>query len=64
MDLKKTDGGVTERSGRIATLLERDTLQEMSTRQQTDNILDCLNGEAKVDNAFIQQCKQTVLLTA
>ena len=57
-------GGVTERSSKLASMLERDTLQEASTRQQTDHLIELVTGDNKVEEAEMNIFKGTMLFTA
>lgn len=64
MDLKMKSGGVTERSSKLVSLLERDTLQEASTRQQTDHLIELATGDSRVEEAEMNVFQGTMLFTA
>ena len=45
---KSADGAMTERTSKFAQLIENDSIQEQSTRQQTDHLLDLITGEGNI----------------
>ena len=55
---------MTARSGKLASMLERDTLQEASTRQQTDHMIELCTGNQKISEADMNLFKGTMLFTA
>ena len=45
---------MTERTSKFAELIERDQEQEQSSRQQVDQLLDLITGEAAINEGAMQ----------
>jgi len=62
---KQNEGAMTERTSKLAQLIEKDRTQEQGTRQQTDQLLDILTGDANISPDQMKAFHSNfVLLTA
>lgn len=55
---------MTERTGRMVKMLEKDTAEEMSSKEQTDHLLELINGPEIIEEAQFLQYKNSMLFTA
>lgn len=62
---KQNEGAMTERTSKLAQLIEKDRTLEQGTRQQTDQLLDLITGDASITSEQMSAFHSNfVLLTA